>query len=206
MNAPVSDTDELLRRTEAGDTRARDLLLERHREQLRRMVEIRMDPRLSGRFDASDVVQEALFDAASNLARYAEERPLPFYPWLRQFIWNRLVDLHRKHFAQRRDVSRELQWEMSDHSVNDLAKRLAAENSNPSEDARRNEQCQRVQKALGRMRPNDREILVLRHLEQLSTSEIAAVLGISELAAKKRQVRALLRLREQINDSIEHRS
>jgi RNA polymerase sigma-70 factor (ECF subfamily) len=201
MNASATDTDELLRRTQAGDDHARDQLLQRHRKRLRRMVEIRMDPRLARRLDASDVVQEALIEASRKLDQYARDQPLPFYAWLRQLTWNRLVDLHRHHLAQKRDVTQELDWHLSDHSVHDLAQRLVSDSSTPSGELRRAELGQRVRATLARMKPNDREILVLRHLEELSTSEIAAVVGISELAAKKRQARALLRLREQLNDT-----
>src|SRR5262249_15431535 len=102
------DTQELLERSVAGDAMARQELLVRHRARLRRMVAVRLDRRLSARVDPSDVVQEALADAAQHLDDYLRDRPLPFYPWLRQFAWERVVKTHRDHIhAQRRSIIRE---------------------------------------------------------------------------------------------------
>src|SRR3954465_3996851 len=103
MVPDVTDTDELLRTAELGDESARAELLARHRDRLRRMVAVRIDRRLAARVDPSDVVQEALADAATGLSAYLRARPLPFYPWLRQVAWLRLVQLYRHHVvAQRR--------------------------------------------------------------------------------------------------------
>ncbi|MCA9263081.1 MAG: sigma-70 family RNA polymerase sigma factor [Planctomycetales bacterium] len=200
MNVPETDTDLLLRRTKEGDRQARDQLLERHRHQLRRMVEIRIDPRIARRVDPSDVVQEALLDAAKRLPQYIDDQPLPFLPWLRQFAQNRLIDAHRRHLARKRDVNREADWHLSDHSVRDLAKLLVTDATSPSRGVSRTELNERVRQLLSGMKPTDREILVLRHLEELSIADIASVLGITESAAKKRQVRALLRLRQQLGE------
>ena len=197
----TEDTDELLRRTEVGDSQARNELLQRYRPRLRRMVEIRMDQRLSTRVDASDVVQEALIEASGKLDQYARERPIPLYSWLRQFTWNHLVNAHRQHLAQKRDVSREHVWALSDQSVHDLAGRLFVDTDNVARHERRREMDQRIREVLSQLKPQDREILILRHLEELSTREIAAIVGISEMAVKKRQVRALFKLRQQGNDS-----
>src|SRR5262245_2668134 len=102
------DTDELLADATRGDADARQRLLTRHRARLRRMVEVRLDRRLAARVDASDVVQEALADAARKLDGYLRDRPLPFYPWLRRLAWERLVKVHRRHLhAGRRSVRRE---------------------------------------------------------------------------------------------------
>jgi RNA polymerase sigma-70 factor (ECF subfamily) len=101
------DTDVLLDRAAAGDSTARQQLLGRHRNRLKRMVAVRLDPRLAARVDPSDVVQEALADAARKLSDYLARRPLPFYPWLRRLAWERLVKLHRRHTAGRRDIARE---------------------------------------------------------------------------------------------------
>ena len=108
------DTDELLRRAERGDDSATQQLLTRHREQLRRMIAVRMDPRLAARIDPSDVIQEATAEAARKLPDYLQRPACPFYPWLRQIAWERLVQLHRHHIhAQRRSVKRELRWNMN---------------------------------------------------------------------------------------------
>src|SRR5262249_50648858 len=104
----TGDTEQLLRQVAGGDDVARDQLLERYRRRLRRMVAVRFDLRLAARLDPSDVVQEPLAEAAAQLDRYLQERPLPFSPWLRQMAQRRLIELHRRHvLAQRRTVTRE---------------------------------------------------------------------------------------------------
>ena len=191
------DTDHLLERATAGDGAARDQLLQRYRRRLRRMVAFRFDPRLAARVDPSDVVQETLAEAAANLDRYLRERPLPFYPWLRQLAQRRLIDLHRRHVqARRRSVTREVGPPgLPDHSALALADRLFARTSSPSAGPRRQERRDRVRAALAALPEPDREVLVLRILEALPTRETAAVLGISEVAVRSRQVRALDRVK-----------
>src|SRR4051794_39451684 len=106
--APAPDTEELLARAGRGDRSARGELLARHRARLERMVGFRLDRRLAARVDPSDVVQEALTEAAGRLSDYLRQRPLPFYPWLRQFAADRLVELRRQHLqAAKRSVLRE---------------------------------------------------------------------------------------------------
>jgi RNA polymerase sigma-70 factor, ECF subfamily len=198
MTSPApADTQELLERSVRGDATARQELLVRHRARLRRMVAIRLDRRLGARLDPSDVVQEALADAARHLDEYLRHRPLPFYPWLRQFAWERLCKIHRHHIhAQRRSVIREgPDMPLADESVRQLAHRLLAGGTSPSRQLIRREQRERVRAALAELSPSDREILVMRHLEQMETPEIAAALGISEGAVRNRQFRALVRLR-----------
>jgi RNA polymerase sigma-70 factor, ECF subfamily len=192
-----ADTQELLERSVHGDATARQELLVRHRARLRRMVAIRLDRRLSARLDPSDVVQEALADAARHLDEYLRDRPLPFYPWLRQFAWERLCKLHHHHIhAQRRSIHREEpEIPLPDESVRQLAQRLLADGTSPSRRLIRQEQREQVHAALAELAPQDREILVMRHLEQMETAEIAAALGISEGAVRNRQFRALMRLR-----------
>ena len=192
------DTDELLNRAGRGDSDARQLLLVRHERRLRQMVRLRMDRRLAARVDASDVVQEALADAAEQFSDYLRRRPIPFYPWLRQLAWDRLIDLHRKHIhATKRSVKREEPGflDLPEDSAVELASRLIAQGQSPSEQAVRQEMSGRLRAALALLRPRDREILVLRHLERLSTRETAAVIGLREAGVKSRHVRALERLR-----------
>jgi len=196
------DTEDLLDRAGAGDRSARQQLLARHRARLRQMVALRIDRRMAARVDPSDVVQEALADAAQSLSDYLKNRSLPFYPWLRQFAWERLIQLHRFHLqAKRRSVDREQLriFDLPDESEVALAERLVNSGSSPSARVLRAELRERVQAALESLEPRDREVLVLRYLEQLTSKEIAAVLGISEAAVKARHRRALERLRRRLD-------
>jgi RNA polymerase sigma-70 factor (ECF subfamily) len=199
MTAQDESTLELLDRAAEGDDSARADLLTRHRGRLRQMVAVHIDRRLAARVDPSDVVQEALLDAAKELPAYLLQRPLPFYPWLRQLAWERLLELHRRHIlAQKRSVQREEPrgFHLPDESALDLADRLVSRGSSPISHLLREEQRARVRLALTELGPRDQEILVLRHLEQLAIAEIAAVLNISEGAVKTRLLRALVRFRE----------
>jgi RNA polymerase sigma-70 factor (ECF subfamily) len=199
------DTDQLLDQAAGGDAKARDRLLVRHRQRLRHMIALRMDRRLVARVDPSDVLQETLADAVERLPDYLERRPLPFYPWLRQLAWERLADLHRRHIrARRRSVMREERWAppLPDESALELADRLLHRGSSPSARLHRDERRRRVQAALQQLTERDREVLVLRHLEQLATRDIAAVLGISEGAVYTRHLRALERLRALLGDEL----
>lgn len=198
MARHAPDTDELLRRAEHGDEQARQTVLVRHRERLKQMVAVHMDRRLAARVDPSDVVQEALLDAARGLDDYLRQRPLPFYPWLRRLAWERLIELHRRHLhSQKRSVKREepLAPHLSDESALQLADRVLARQSSPIQHAIHSEMRTRLRAALDLLGASEREVLVLRHLEQLSTRETAAVLGIREGAVKTRHLRALERLR-----------
>jgi RNA polymerase sigma-70 factor (ECF subfamily) len=198
MTPTAPDTEELLRRSQAGDVHARGSLLQRHCKRLKRMVALRLDRRLAARLDPSDIVQEVLAEAARRLDDYARQRPVPFYPWLRQLAWDRLADAHRRHLrAGRRSVTREeaALLALPGGSAQGLADRLLASGVCPSEAFRRAEARERVRAALEALAAADREVLVLRYLEQLSAAEVGAVLGVSEAAAKKRALRALQKLR-----------
>jgi RNA polymerase sigma-70 factor (ECF subfamily) len=205
MMPETPETERLIALARAGDRAARHDLLDRHRDRLRRMVAVRLDRRLSARLDPSDVVQEALADAAGRLSDYLRDRPLPFYPWLRRLAWDRLVELQRHHGRSRRSVAREEPegLELPDESVAALVERLAADGTSPSRDLLRRELCDRVRTALDAMGPRDQEVLALRYLEQLTTAETAAVLGISEGAVKSRLMRAILRLRDWLDEAEE---
>jgi RNA polymerase sigma-70 factor (ECF subfamily) len=201
---PEPDTEQLLDRAAAGEAGARGLLLQRHRERLKRMVAVRADPRLAGRVDQSDVVQETLAAAAAQLDDYLHRRPIPFYPWLRRLAQDQLADLHRRHVrALRRSVVREEGAAgLPDRSALELADRLLARESSPSAGARRSEDRARVRAALAALPEADREVLVLRVLEEMPTREIAATLGITEGAVRSRQVRALYRLRAALGSEL----
>lgn len=192
------DTDQLLDRSAQGDDDARNELLLRHRGRLRNMVAVRLDRRLAARIDPSDVVQEVMAEVARRFPEYLRERPMPFYAWLRQLAWDRLVDLHRRHVhAKRRNVRREQAGilVLPDESAVALADRLVSSATGPSEVLLREEARQRVHKALGDLPAIYRDVLELRHLEQMSVAETAAVLGVTEGAVKTRHLRALQRLR-----------
>jgi RNA polymerase sigma-70 factor (ECF subfamily) len=183
---------------------ARRELLEGYRDYLRRMVAARLDRRLAPRVDPSDVVQEALADASRRLDDYFRDRPLPFLAWLRQITAERVIDAHRRHIqSQRRSVSREVPLPEAppDESAVALARLLVASDTSPSNRLIRRERSEQLTAALDALAPRDREILVMRHLEQLSTAEIAEALGLSAGAVEGRLLRALLRLRSRMGQA-----
>jgi RNA polymerase sigma-70 factor (ECF subfamily) len=188
------DTERLLTRAAAGDAAARDMLLTRHRQRLRRAVARRLDPRLAARLDPSDVVQEALADADRKLAAYLRDRPLPFYPWLRRLALERLLHLHRRHVrAGKRSVTREDPAATADEPGHDPRR---PETVGPASAVVRAELADRVRAALDRLAAADRAVLLLRHFEQLPVREAAERLGVSEGAVKVRHLRALRRFRD----------
>jgi RNA polymerase sigma-70 factor (ECF subfamily) len=206
MAADDSETTELIRRADLGDVSARQRLLSRFRPRLRTMIALRFDPRLATRFDPSDVVQEALAEAGEKLDGYLRARPLPFYPWLRRLAGERLLRLQRQHlWCQKRGVGREevQGFPLPDESARMLADRLVASGTTPSRHLIREESRTQVREALRRLAPNDREVLVMRYLEQLAFAEIAAALGVTEGAVKVRHFRALDRVRRILGDGSE---
>jgi RNA polymerase sigma-70 factor, ECF subfamily len=200
MRQSTEDTTELLTKAALGDQESWGRLLTHNRERLVRMVGLRLDQRLKARIGASDVVQEAFLDASAQLPVYLQNPQLPFYLWLRFLTGIRLAKLHRHHLgAQMRDAGREIpayQGCLTQASSVALAAQLVGREARPSEAAIRAELRVRLQNALNDMDPIDREVLALRHFEQLTTAETSQVLGIKEGAAGKRYIRALERLRE----------
>jgi RNA polymerase sigma-70 factor, ECF subfamily len=196
-----SDADEiLLRRICAGEQHALGELFRAHRERLRRMVQLRLDRRLQGRIDPSDVIQEAFVDAARRLAEYTADPAMPPFLWLRFLTAQRLVTLHRIHLGVKgRDVGREVSLHsgpLPSADSRSLAAQLLGQLTSPSRAAIRAEIQIKIQDALNAMDPIDREILALRHFEELNNNETAVVLGIHKAAASNRYVRALRRLKE----------
>jgi RNA polymerase sigma-70 factor (ECF subfamily) len=195
-----SETGRLLERAAQGDQDSWRDLLTRHAARLRAMVSLRLDRRLQGRIDPSDVLQEAYLDAFNQFPKYLEQRALPFFLWLRLIAGQRLMILHRRHLgAQLRDAGREVslyRGSLPETTSAALAAQLLGRESRPSEAAMQAERSLRLQEALNRMDPVDREVLTLRHFELLTNTETAEVLGIRASAASKRYVRALKRLKE----------
>jgi RNA polymerase sigma-70 factor (ECF subfamily) len=180
-----------------GDAAARSDLLEQYRDGLRKMVKTRLDRRIAPRVDASDVVQETMTVAANRLDEYAQGCPLSFFGWLRQIAAERVIDTHRRHLgAQSRSVFRETRLaEVCDDSAMELDQKLVADDTSPSNHLLREERRERVMGALAELSARDREVLVMRHLERLRSSEIAEALGITEGAVESRLLRALMRFR-----------
>ena len=200
MTDASDDVNDLLRRAAAGDEAARSALFSRYRPRLKRMVHLRLSRRLQGRVDDSDVLQEACLDAGRRLGEYTADPHLPFYLWLRHLTGLKLAEVHRRHLGtQLRDADREVTLHRGGLPAADsasLAAQLLGTVTSPSEAAVKAEQRLYVQEALNAMDPTDREVLALRHFEQLSMTEIAAVLGLSKAGAGSRYLRAIKRLRE----------
>lgn len=193
----------LLARAAGGDGDAWGALLARHQQRLQAVVSFRLDPRLRGRVDPADVIQDAFIAATARRADYFGQSAQPLFLWLRWIAGNTLLELHRHHLGARmRDARREHQGRGGSEGAGDnstraaLVAQLTAGVTGPATAAGRAELKARLDEALGRMDPADREVLALRHYEQLTSSEAAQVLGIQERAAAKRYLRALARLRE----------
>jgi RNA polymerase sigma-70 factor, ECF subfamily len=200
MDSNSAESARLIGQAQAGDPDALDALFGRHRARLRRMVEMRLDRRLAGRVDASDVIQEAYVDATRKLDDYLHDPKLPLFLWLRLVVGERLLKVHRQHLgAQMRDAGREVSLyreALPAASSAALAAQLLGKHTSPTQAAVRAERLLRLQEALNALDPIDREILSLRHFEELSRAEAALALGIEESAAAKRYVRALKRLKD----------
>ena len=200
-----SETQALLRRVAADDPEAEERLWAEHREPLRRLIRHRLDGALGRRVDASDVVQEVLLRASRRLGDYLRDPALPFHLWLRQIARDHVIDAHRKHrVAGRRSLDRErplAAGAFADRSSYDLAAQLRDPGLTPAAEAIRRELERRFRVVLDDMDEPDREILVMRHFEQLSNGEAARALGLSEPAAGMRHLRALRRLRDALDDA-----
>jgi RNA polymerase sigma-70 factor (ECF subfamily) len=195
-----NSSDELLSRAGAGDPHALAELFARYRDRLRRMVRLRMDRRLQRRVDPSDVLQEAQLEILRRAAEYAADPRLPPFLWLRFITGQRLTALHRRHLgAQRRNAGQEIalhRGPMPQVTSVSLAEMLLGQLTSPTQAAHRAEVRVLLQEALNGMEPLDREVLTLRHFEELTNAEVAQVLGLSKTAASNRYIRALERLRE----------
>ena len=199
LQADSAETRCLLERGRAGDQAAFDELFRRHRGFVRQVIDLRLDDRLRARIDASDVVQETHMEAFRRLDDYLKRQPMPFRLWLRKTACERLLMAQRRHLgAKRRSVRREVP--ISENSSFHLAAPFLAKGSTPSHHIGRRELVQIVRQAIGRLADADREILIMRNLEQLSNQEVAAALEIEPVAASQRYGRALLKLRQVLGE------
>jgi RNA polymerase sigma-70 factor (ECF subfamily) len=200
MSTDTRTDEELLDAARNGDESALAVLVERHRDRLERMVRLRMDRRLQGRVDPADVVQDAYLAIRGKFSQYSADPRLPFFLWLRLEVGQKLVDIHRFHLGTKmRDAGQEVSLHrgaLPQVTSLSLAEHLLGKLTAASHAAMRVELKLRVQEALNSMDPHDREVLILRHFEELSNAEAAQVLGIKPSAAVNRYVRALKRLKD----------
>ncbi|HIE97033.1 MAG: sigma-70 family RNA polymerase sigma factor [Fuerstiella sp.] len=195
-------TQQLLIGAKDGDSQAVNDLIERHRQAVRRLVQMRLDNAVARRVDASDVVQDVMFEASRRLADYLQNPSMPFHIWLRQLAKDRVIDMHRRHrAAQRRSVDREqhvTNLGNDDKSTADLASLLKDTQLTPAAATVRKEMEQRFLQALNELNEDDRELIMMRHFEHLGNGEVAVALGLSAPAAGMRYLRAIRRLRESL--------
>jgi RNA polymerase sigma-70 factor (ECF subfamily) len=193
------DTEALLELARQGKGDAVERLLTTHREPLRRMIGLRLDPALAARVDASDIVQDVMVEAHRRLNDYLKNPVMPFRLWLRHIAKDHIIDAHRKHrLAQRRSTDREQPLApaiLADHSSVQLAAQLIDQERTPATEAVHRELQRKLDHAIADLDEDDREIILLRHREQLSNQETATALGLTEAAASMRYLRAVRRLR-----------
>lgn len=190
---------ELIQRVAAGDKTALDELFSRYRDRLKRMVRLRMSRRLQGRVDDSDVLQESYLEISRKLSEYLNNPSVPFFLWLRHMTGLKLAEIHRRHLGtQMRDADREVSLHrgaLPEADSVSLAAHFLGQLTSPSEAAMKAEMRIKLQEVLNSMDPMDREVIALRHFEQLSGNEAAEVLGLSKTGASSRYVRAMTRLK-----------
>jgi RNA polymerase sigma-70 factor, ECF subfamily len=196
MSSDLSDSTEtqlLLARIRVGERAAFDELFDRHRGELRRAVELRLDRRLRARVDASDIVQESHLEAYRRLDDYLERAPMPFGLWLRKTAQQQLVNHRRTHMrAVRRSVHRE--DALPDQSSMLIAAPLLHTGPSPSRQVIKREYARLVSEAVNQLSELDREILLMRNVEGLTQQAIAQVLDLSHDAVRQRYGRSLIKL------------
>ncbi len=196
-------TAELLTHVRQGETEAVEALMDRHRDSLRRMIQLRLDQRLNQRMDVSDVVQDVLVEANRRLQDYLANPAIPFHLWIRQIAKDRIIDAHRRHrLSAKRSVDREQPQPGKgpvDQSTIELANQFQDDALTPAAAAAQKELAFQIESAVHMLREADRDIILMRHYEQLNNQEIAQILGLTEPAASMRYLRALKRLREIID-------
>jgi RNA polymerase sigma-70 factor (ECF subfamily) len=188
----------LLEQVQAGDREAFNRLFERHRSALTEFIDLRLDPGVRTRVDPSDVVQETQMEAFRRLGDFLERRPMPFRMWLRKTAFDRITKARRFHRAGRRTVGREAA--LPDRSSLILARQFLARDLSPSQQLADRELVQRIRQVLDRLTESDRQILLMRNVENLPYEEAACLLNVDAVTARKRYGRALLRLRKLLRD------
>lgn len=190
----------LLDAARAGNSDAVNQLLQRHRDPIRRLVEMRLDRKVQRRVDVSDVVQDVMIEANNRLERYLDDPAMAFHLWLRQIAWDRIIDTYRRHrISAKRNMDREQSMSVpagSDHSTMELAVQLCDPGLTPGAVASQREIVSQVENVIEELDDQDREIILMRHYEHLSNLEIAEVLNLRPPAASMRYLRAIRRLRE----------
>src|SRR5262245_5608254 len=197
MWSNTPETQELLEQARQGDAGAVERLLTTHREPLRRMIGLRLDPALAARVDASDIVQDVLIEAHRRLQDYLRNPGMPFHLWLRHIAKDHIIDAHRhERLAQRRSVDREqpMNAMRPGESSLDWATRFLDQELTPATAAMREEMERKVQRAIQELSEEDRDVILMRYVEQLPNQDVASALGLSEAAASMRCLRAVRRL------------
>jgi RNA polymerase sigma-70 factor (ECF subfamily) len=193
-------TQQLLNGAREGNTDAVNDLLQRHRDALHRMIQLRLDAKVRQRVDVSDVLQDVMVEANRRLQNYLEQPQMAFHLWLRQIAKDRIIDAHRRHrVSAKRSVDKEqpLGAPSGDHeSAMLLAQNLRDPEMTPAAAVAQQEMVRCVEDAIGQLDEQDCEIIVMRHYEHLSNQDVAQALGLSEPAASMRYLRAMRRLRE----------
>lgn len=198
-------TDTLLAAARDGDADAVNRLLEKHRDPVRRLVEMRLDRKVRRRVDVSDVVQEVMIDANARLQKYLDNPAMAFHLWVRQIASDRIIDTYRRHRASaKRNMDREQSMTVpgrADQSTRELAAAILDPELTPAAAATHREIAQQIERVIDRLNDQDREVILMRHYEHLSNQEVAAVLGLTSPAASMRYLRAIRRMRDLIDTS-----
>ena len=198
-----SRTNRLIRRVSSKDGKAPEELFALHHERLRKMIHFRLDRRLRGKIRSAEILQEVYREACRHIDKYLADTEEPFFLWLRFLTAQRMLITYRQHLGTKmRDANVEVSMFRGGMKAvaTSIAEELLAGLSSPDQAAIRHEQRLQLQDALNRMDETDREVLVLRHFEELSNHQVAQVLELSKTAASNRYVRALKRLREILRD------
>ena len=194
---------DLIRRASEGDRAALDQLFSQHHDRLQRMIRLRLDRRIQGRLDSADILQEAYIDVFRNLPRYVESPSTSFFIWLRNVVGLKLAEIHRRHLGtDKRDASRDVsiyRGALPTINSGSLAAQLLGQLTSPSQTAMKTEMRLRLQEVLDCMDDIDREVIALRHFEQLDSQEVADVLEMSKSGASSRYIRAMQRLKEELS-------